>query len=92
MMGAADIGRKMGMMSDQDVERQRAILAEYDLPLAAPGVSPERVAEAMRSDKKTSAGAIRWVLLDGIGNATTRNDVPSEVVQATLDSLMTPAD
>ena len=92
MMGAADIGRKMGMMSDQEVERQRAILADYGLPLVAPGVSPERVAEAMRSDKKTSAGAIRWVLLDGIGNATTRNDVPSEVVQSTLDSLMTPAD
>jgi len=31
--------------------------------------------------------SIRWVLLDGIGNATTRNDVPPALVQQTLEAL-----
>ena len=88
MMGAAQIGHRMGMMSDSEVERQRAILATYSLPLRAGGVDPEVVSNAMLSDKKVSSGAIRWVLLDGIGNATTRNDVPSEVTQAILNNLM----
>ncbi len=88
MMGAANIGLQMGMMSESEVERQRAILSRYGLPLDARGVDPEAVSEAMLSDKKVSAGAIRWVLLDGIGNATTRNDVPSDMARTVLNDLM----
>ncbi len=88
MMGAANIGRGMGLMSDSEVDRQRSVLAEYGLPLNAPGVDPELVWEAMRSDKKTAGGAIRWVLLDGIGRAITRNDVPLDLTRMTLRNLM----
>ena len=88
MMGAANIGRHMGMMSDPEVERQRSILATYKLPLEARGVDPEAVSQAMLSDKKVAAGTIRWVLLDGIGNAKTRNDVPSDMVRTVLNDLM----
>ena len=87
MMGAANIGRRMGMMSDSEVERQRAILTTYGLPLEARGVDPEAVSQAMLSDKKVVGGAIRWVLLDGIGSATTRNDVPSDVTRTVLNDL-----
>ena len=88
MMGAANIGLGMGMLDAADVERQAALLASYGLPLSAEGVSVDAIEDAMRSDKKTSAGAIRWVLLDGIGNAVTRNDVPPELVRQTLERLM----
>ena len=88
MMGAARIGNGMGLMSDGEVERQRSVLAAYGLPLSAPGVDPGSVLEAMRSDKKVAGGAIRWVLLDGIGNAITRNDVPAELVDDVLSGLM----
>ncbi len=88
MMGAANIGRRMGMMSDSEVERQQAILNAYGLPLDARGVDPDAVSQAMLSDKKVVGGAIRWVLLDGIANATTRNDVPSDTVRTVLNDLM----
>ena len=88
MMGAARIGNGMGLMSDGEVERQRSVLAAYGLPLSAPSVDPGSVLEAMRSDKKVAGGAIRWVLLDGIGNAITRNDVPAELVDDVLSGLM----
>ena len=87
MMGAAAIGRGMGMTSADDVERQRDVLRAYGLPLDAKGVDAARVLEAMRSDKKTAAGAIRWVLLNGIGSATTRNDVPAGLVERALRGL-----
>ena len=87
MVGAAKIGCDVGLMPASDVERQRSVLADYGLPLHARGVDPDRVLDAMRSDKKTAAGAIRWVLLDGIGSATTRNDVPPETVSAVLKNL-----
>ena len=87
MMGAARIGCDVGLMSAADVERQKSVLADYGLPLHARGVDPDRVLDAMRSDKKTAAGAIRWVLLDGIGKATTKNDVPPETVATALRNL-----
>ena len=87
MMGAAKIGCDVGLISAADVERQKSVLADYGLPLHARGVDPNKVLDAMRSDKKTSAGAIRWVLLDGIGKATTKNDIPQETVSAVLKNL-----
>ena len=88
MMGAAYISRGMGMLSDEDVERQSAVLRGFGLPTRyGREVDTAAVSEAMRSDKKTASGTIRWVLLDGIGSAVTRNDVPDELVQETLRRL-----
>ena len=38
-------------------------------------------------DKKIAAGAISWVLLEGIGNAVTRNDVPPALVRDAVRRL-----
>ena len=87
MMGAAYIGQAMGMMSAEDVERQRALLEGFGLPLSYGDVDIAAVSEAMQSDKKTAGKAIRWVLLDGISQAVTRSDVPDDIVQETLTRL-----
>ena len=87
MMGAARIGEAMGLMSADEVERQRALLESYGLPLTCGEMDIAAVSNAMLSDKKVAGRAIRWVLLDGIGNATTRNDVPHELVHSTLERL-----
>jgi 3-dehydroquinate synthase len=87
MMGSAYIGEALGMMSSDEVARQRAILETYGLPVHSQGMDVEAVRNAMMSDKKVASGSIRWVLLDGIGNAVTRNDVPQELVQDTLRRL-----
>ena len=87
MMGAAYIGQAMGMTSAEEVDRQRAVLDGYGLPLSCPGLEVGAVLDAMRSDKKTAGRTIRWVLLDGIGKAVTRDDVPAEVVEETLERL-----
>ncbi len=84
MMAAADISNQMGLLSDADVQRQRSVLAEYGLPLTYANVDPAAIREAMSMDKKTVGGIIRWVLLDGIGHAVTRRDVPSELVDRAL--------
>ena len=87
MMGAAYIGHAMGLLSAEEVERQRALLESYGLPLTCGDVDTAGVEKAMLSDKKTSDREIRWVLLDGIGRAVTRSDVPAEVVRETLGRL-----
>ena len=87
MMGAANIALHRGLLDADAVERQADMLRSFGLPLRFEGVSVDAIEEAMRSDKKVSAGSIRWVLLDGIGNAVTRNDVPPELVRETIERL-----
>ena len=87
MMGAALISNRMGMLPDEDVQRQRAILEAFGLPVTYGDMDVAGVREAMSVDKKTAEGAIRWVLLEGIGHAVTRSDVPEEVVQEALRTL-----
>ena len=87
MMGAAYIGEALGMLSAAEVDRQRAALRGYGLPLAFADMDIDAVKDAMQSDKKTAGRAIRWVMLDGIGNAVTRNDVPPEMAQDALERL-----
>ena len=88
MMAAARISQRMGMISGELVNRQRAILERYGLPVRAAGVSVDAVLDATRSDKKTRGGAIRWVLLEGAGKATTRRDVPENVVREIVEEVL----
>ena len=84
MMGAGRIAREMGMIGDDILERQRVLLQRFDLPITAQGVDLDAVRGAMSLDKKTVGGANRWVLLEDVGRATVRRDIPGEVVEETL--------
>ena len=88
MMGAARIAREMGMIGDDIVERQRTLLQRFNLPITAPDVDLAAVRSAMSLDKKTVGGANRWVLLEDVGQATVRRDIPTELVDDTLAWLI----
>ncbi|MEX0762504.1 MAG: 3-dehydroquinate synthase [Dehalococcoidia bacterium] len=81
IMAAAGIALRLGMIDPELLDRQRGILEKYGLPVRAQGVSVDAVLNATRSDKKSRGGSIRWVLLTGPGEATTRRDVPEQVVR-----------
>ena len=87
MMGAAYIGESLGMLSPDEVDRQRRLLDAYGLPLSFPDMDIAAVNNAMLSDKKVAGRSIRWVMLDGISNAVTRSDVPPNLVQDALNRL-----
>ena len=88
MMGAAEIGCLVGSLTEQDVSRQRSALIKYGLPVNLESVDVDEMLRAMKSDKKTSGGAIRWVLLDGIGKAETNHNVPEDYVRDALFKLI----
>ncbi len=88
MMAAAGIAHRLDMIDSDLVERHRAVLASYGLPVTAPGVPADDVIEATRSDKKSRGGSIRWVLLEGPGKATTRRDVPDSEVRDAVEEVL----
>ncbi|MCH8745162.1 MAG: 3-dehydroquinate synthase [Chloroflexi bacterium] len=88
MMGAAGMAQQMGMISQELVDRQRAILQRFNLPTKAADVSVADIRQAMSLDKKVQSGVNRWVLLEGVGRAVVRQDVPWELVEQTLAELV----
>lgn len=79
----------MRLLSEADLRRQQAVLRACGLPERAPGLEIDAVIDATLSDKKVRAGSIQWVLLDAIGRAVVRNDVPPDVVMRAARSVLT---
>lgn len=90
MAAAAAISARLGLLDAAAVERQRRLLERFGLPVRAAGVDAARVRAAMALDKKVQAKALRWVLLEGIGRAVLRDDVPPAVVEETLREVLQP--
>jgi len=86
MVMAADLSRRMGYIAQADVDRVVALLARVRLPTAPPDVAPARLMELMALDKKAEAGQLRFILLDSIGAASIRAEVPADLLQRALES------
>jgi len=89
MRVAGTISRELGLLSADDFARQQALLRTFGLPDSAPGLSVDAVLEATLLDKKVRAGSVRWVLLEGIGNAVTRDGVPDQIVRRAVEEALT---
>lgn len=85
---AARISEKLGLISNELVVRQEKLLQHYGLPTKFPLRDYSEVRDAMTVDKKSSGGKITWVLLDGVGKATLRSDVPEETLIECLDEVL----
>ena len=84
MVIAADVSRRLGRIAAADGDRLRRLLARANLPVAAPALGFERWKALMARDKKVSAGAVRFVLLDALGKAAISADVPDSVLREVL--------
>lgn len=73
MVFAAELARLVGRLDDAGVERHRSILGSLTLPLTYPAGRWPTLTAAMRRDKKSRAGLLRFVLLDGIGRTSILN-------------------
>lgn len=63
---AAELARAAGRLDDAVADRHRIVLTSLGLPVSyEPGALPELVA-TMRGDKKSRAGRLRFVVLDGL--------------------------
>lgn len=88
MRVAGMIAVELGMLAPAEFDRQQRLIRATGLPESAPGLNVDAVMAAAQSDKKVQAGSIRWVLLEGIGRATTRKDVPLELVRRAVDAVI----
>ncbi|OBF26687.1 3-dehydroquinate synthase [Mycobacterium sp. ACS1612] len=63
---AAELGRLAGRLDDDTANRHRSILASLGLPVSYDADALPQLLEYMAGDKKTRAGVLRFVVLDGL--------------------------
>jgi shikimate kinase/3-dehydroquinate synthase len=88
MMAAAHMAVELGMLTETELTRQRAVLEAYGLPVAATGVDIDALKAATLSDKKVRQGRVRWVLLDGLGHAVVRTGISDDTVDAAIRAVV----
>ncbi|MCK4362126.1 MAG: 3-dehydroquinate synthase [Dehalococcoidia bacterium] len=88
MTGAAMLSERLGLISHDIVARHGRLIERFGLSTTCSGVDRDAVLKAMALDKKVRERAVRWVLLEGIGQTTFRDDVSREDVVGVLKDLV----
>lgn len=83
-MMAADLSRRMGKLTEADVERVDALFRRARLPTVAPDLGAEAYLNYMGVDKKVEAGKMRFVLFRKVGECYVTADAPAELLRQTL--------
>ena len=87
MVMAAHLSQRLGLVDQAFVERLTRLIERARLPVKGPVLSAAdnagRYLELMRIDKKSEAGEIRFVLIDGPGKAAVRA-VPDALVREVI--------
>jgi 3-dehydroquinate synthase len=78
MMCAARLAQRIGRVDAAFVDRQRALLEAFGLPLTVPDVGPDELIELMYRDKKVDRGKLRFVLPSRIGHVECVSDVATQ--------------
>ena len=85
---AAELSRRMKLISEADFQRIRKIFIQAELPVAAPKMPVEKYLQLMTLDKKVDAGKTRFILLNRIGEAVMRADIPAALLTKTIESCV----
>jgi 3-dehydroquinate synthase len=89
MVMAAVLSERLGLVDSMFVTRLKQVIVAAGLPVRGPVLDVQdnagRYLELMRHDKKSEAGAIRFVLIDRPGSAVLRT-APDALVREVIDA------
>jgi 3-dehydroquinate synthase len=89
MVMAAELSCRLGLVDKPFVQRLKSLIARAGLPVRGPQLAADdnagRYLALMRLDKKSEAGEIRFVLIDGPGQAAVR-PAPDALVREVIDA------
>jgi len=85
MVAAGELALELGLWSQAEQSRQRAVIAAAGLPQAWPQLEPEAVLRCLQGDKKVRDGRVRFVLPTGLGTVEICDEVSGAQVLAALE-------
>ncbi|MFH2028366.1 MAG: 3-dehydroquinate synthase, partial [Nanoarchaeota archaeon] len=81
---AGKISNKMGMLVDEELEKQNDLIKRTGLTIILHDIDPKSVLRELSKDKKAVGGKPEFVLLEKIGKAKFNIRVPDNII---LDAL-----
>ena len=82
---AAKLSLELGMLDAPDVERITRLFEHARLPTVAPDIGVERYLQLMELDKKVEGGKMRFIVLERIGQACVKSDIPLKALSNVLE-------
>jgi 3-dehydroquinate synthase len=87
LVAASRLSARLGLCSPDLSDRIERVLERLDLPTRYRSFEPEQVWRAMATDKKRRGKALRFILLQGVGDVLVADDVDRGDVLAVLEAL-----
>jgi 3-dehydroquinate synthase len=84
MVWATDLSLRMGLCDLALLDRVKRLLQSLGLPIALKA-RIEGIRDTLLLDKKAVAGRLRFILAEGLGQVSIRDDVPSQLVEEIID-------
>lgn len=89
MVAACWISTELGVLDGAVLDRMGALLRKLELPVhLEQGLEFEKLAGALKADKKSRSGRLRFILLQGLGLPIVRDDVSNQVVRKAFERLL----
>jgi 3-dehydroquinate synthase len=88
MVAAADLSVECGLCEAEVAERLQELLARAGLPATAEGLDADEALDYMAHDKKFITGRNLFVLLSDIGQWTSKEGVPMDMVRRAAERVL----
>ncbi len=88
MVMANELAYKLGILDEKEVQRVKSLLKKYNLPITYKIKSIEKFYDAFYLDKKSFNKKIKFILANGIGDFSLRNDIPKETLFSVLRNFV----
>ena len=86
--GAAWLSLKKGMISEADYQRISDLNLAFGLPVKVSNLTADQILQASKNDKKMQEGKIKFILLEGIGNAVIDHSLTDEDLLRASEELI----
>lgn len=88
MASALDISYKKGKISKEEYTSGIEAIKLFNLPVTVSDINSEDVLEATLHDKKVDSDSIKFILIDGIGNAVIDRNVSKEDIKSAINNVI----
>lgn len=86
-IAAAYISWQRGLLPMEEYYEIRDMFVPFGLPISTDNIDIDRVVSLTKSDKKMQNKQIRFILLQGLGNAVICEDVTDEEIRAAIQEI-----
>jgi len=87
MVAESRLAERLGLAESGLAERIARVCTKVGLPVNCSGLNPDRIREAMSSDKKKAGGALKFALPKRIGEVVCGVEVEEGILRETLEAI-----